>query len=66
MQDRVIVDVSTILEILNNSCQHSSCQGRSRVVKTDMDAGVLKVSWGCSEGHYGFWTSSGKLCEKNG
>jgi hypothetical protein len=24
MQDRVIVDVSTILEIFNNSCQHSS------------------------------------------
>jgi hypothetical protein len=66
MQDRVIVDVSTVLEIFNNSCQHSSCQGTSRVVKTDMDAGVLKVSWECSEGHFGFLTSSRKLCEKNG
>jgi hypothetical protein len=26
-----------------------------------MDAGVLKVSWECSEGHFGFWTSFKKL-----
>ena len=36
------------------------------MVKTDLDGGVLRVSWACSEGHFGFWTSSRKLCEKNG
>ena len=65
-QDGVVVDVSTILELFNKSCQHSSCQGASKVVKTDVDGGVLRVSWACSEGYFGFWMSSQKLCEKNG
>ena len=65
-QDRVVVDASKILELFNKSCQHSSCQGASKVVKTDLDGGVLRVSWPCSEAHFGFWTSSRKLCEKNG
>ena len=34
-------------------------------VKTDVDGGVLRVSWACSEGHFGFWMFSQKLCEKN-
>lgn len=66
LQDRVVVDVSMILETFKKSCQQSSCNGTSRVTSTTFDGGVLRVSWGCSEGHVGFWTSSKVLCEKNG
>ena len=60
-QDRVIVDVSLLLELFNKSCQ-TSCSGKSKVLNTKMEGGVLIVSWKCSEGHIGSWKSSRVLC----
>ena len=65
-QDRVIVDVSLLVGIFNKSCQHLSCSGKSKVLNTKMEGGVLRVSWECSEGHIGYWTSSKVLCQHRG
>ena len=55
-----------ILKTFKKSSQESSCNGTSRVTSTTLDGGVLRVLWGCSEGHIGFWTLLKVLCEKNG
>lgn len=65
-RDRVIVDVPLLLETFNKGCKHLSCPGTSKVKSSKMSGGVLTVSWECSEGHLGCWTSSNILCQKNG
>ena len=65
-QDRVIVDVPLILGIFEKGCQNMSCSGQSKVQNTKMAGGVLTVSWKCSEGHVGCWTSSRVLCQHGG
>lgn len=64
--DRVVVDVLLVLDLFKKSCQHMSCCGTSKVLDHAINGGVLKVSWKCSEGHVGVWTSSKILCQKQG
>jgi hypothetical protein len=65
-QDRVIVDISLLLELFNKSCQTLSCSGKRKVLNTKMEEGVLTVLWKCSEGHIGCWKSSRVLCQHGG
>ena len=64
-QDRVIVDTSLLLGLFKNNCQQPSCTGQCSVVNCTTDGGVLRVTWRCSNGHFGSWASSKVLCEKN-
>ena len=65
-QARVVVDVPLLLDIFNKGCQHSNCDGTSQVERYTMESGCLRISWTCSNGHTGFWTSSKVLCIKGG
>ncbi len=65
-QDRVIVDIPLLLELSNKCYQTLSCSGKSIVLNTKMEGGVLTVSWKCSEGHIGCWKSSRVLCQHGG
>ena len=57
-QEHVLVDVSIVMGIFHGGCQLISCPGRSKVKNHKLEGGVLKLSWECSEGHSGCWTSS--------
>ena len=61
-----VVDVPSLLGTFNNGCQNLSCYGKSKVINSKMEAGVLSISWECSKGHIGQWTSSKVLCQKKG
>ena len=63
-RDRVVVDVLSLLDTFNNGFQNLSCDGKSKVINSTMEAGVLSISWKCSKGHIGQWTSSKVLCQK--
>jgi hypothetical protein len=65
-RDCVVVDVPLLLKVFNSGCQCLSCSGTSQVENSKMEGGVLTISWKCSEGHLGCWTSSKVLCQKNG
>jgi hypothetical protein len=65
-QDRVVVDVNTLLPLFENGCQHHSCSGNSKVTTSKTEAGVLCIYWNCTNGHQGRWTSSRLLCQKEG
>ena len=65
-RDRVVVDVPSLLDTFNNGCQNLSCDGKSKVINSKMEAGVLSIPWECSKGHIGQWTSSKVLCQKKG
>lgn len=52
--------------MFRNGCQHAVCPGSSSVTNWKIEAWCLHVSWECSNGHMGCWTSSQLLCNKNG
>ena len=47
-QERVLVDVSIIMDTFSGGCQLISCPGRSKVKSSKLEGGVLKLSWECS------------------
>ena len=40
-QDRVVVDISSLLPLFENGCQHQSCSGNSKVTTAKVEAGVM-------------------------
>lgn len=65
-KDRVIVDVDILLLMFSNGCLLESCTGSSKVTNWNVEAGCLQLSWKCSNGHVGCWSSSQVLCNKGG
>ena len=65
-QKRAIIDVDLILQLFQNNCQIHLCTGQCSVASFEAVGGVLKITWECSNGHSGVWTSSKVLCKKKG
>ena len=42
-QDRVVVDINSLLLLFENGCQHQSCSGNSQVTTSKVEAGVTCV-----------------------
>ena len=63
---RVIVDVNVLLPLFQNVCQHDDCTGSSKVTNVKIETGCCQISWQCSKGHLGSWSSSSVLCNKGG
>ena len=64
-QDRVVVDVSILLEMFNK-CQVNECVAKAEVKSWQIKGGVVDVLWACADGHTDHWMSSHVLCEKRG
>ena len=65
-QKRAIIDVDLVLHLFQNNCQIHLCTGQCSVASFEAVGGVLKITWECSNGHYGVWSSSKVLCKKKG
>ena len=65
-QKRAIIDVDLILQLFQNNCQIHLCTGQCSAASFEAVGGVLKITWECSNGHSGVWTSSKVLCKKKG
>ena len=63
-QKRAIIDVDLILQLFQNNCQIHLCTGQCSVASFEAVGGVLKITWECSNGHSGVWTTSKVLCKK--
>ena len=64
-KEKVIADIDTIMELFQ-ICTTESCGCKCMLNSKKLEGCVLKVSWACSNGHTGFWTSSKLLCQKRG
>lgn len=65
-EERVIVEMTKVLDLFKGKCQVVGCSGERKVIRHNMEGGVLSVSYKCSEGHAGVWHSSTVLTEKRG
>lgn len=63
-QSRAIVDVDLVLQLFQKNCHFHLCTGQCAVASWKADGGVLKITWECSNGHSGVWSSSKVLCKK--
>ena len=65
-KERVIVEMNKVLDLLQGKCQGEGCSGERKVIRRNVEGGVLSVVYGCSKGHTGVWHSSSVLTEKRG
>ena len=50
-KERIISEVQEILNLFERNCQIKGCVGQCSVVNKKSEAGVLIISWKCTEGH---------------
>ena len=64
--DRVVVEVEKVIDLLEGQCSEVGCNGIRKVVERKLEAGVLLLTYKCTKGHGGVWSSSSVLGEKRG
>lgn len=63
---KVVTEVEKIEELIVGKCSHENCNNNRSITNKTLEAGVLVISYKCSNGHSGIWSSSSVLTHRGG